>query len=156
MNTAVTPERGDSRWNFLILCMDQWDTHMDLPEEVRFPALESLQARGVTLDRQYCAVPICTPSRATMWTGVHAKHTGLWDNTNFAWIDELSAGIPTIGHLLREQGYYTAFKGKWHVSEVPHREDALERYGFADYQQWGDMFGTPLQGEQLEIGRAHV
>src|SRR5690606_20599564 len=111
MNTAVTPERGDSRWNFLILCMDQWDTHMDLPEEVRFPALESLQARGVTLDRQYCAVPICTPSRATMWTGVHAKHTGLWDNTNFAWIDELSAGIPTIGHLLREQGYYTAFKG---------------------------------------------
>jgi len=85
-----------------------------------------------------------------MWTGVHAKKTGLWDNTNFAWIHELSPNIPTIGHMLREQGYYTAFKGKWHCSEVPRSEDALERYGFSDFQQWGEMFGAPLQGEQLD------
>lgn len=144
------PTHSPSRPNFLILCMDQWQTHMQLPDGVRFPALERLQAEGVTFDRQYCAVPICTPSRATMWTGVHAKETGLWDNTNFAWIDELSSEIPTIGHLLRELGYYTAFKGKWHLSDVPRGEDALERYGFADYQQWGEMFGAPLQGAQLD------
>ena len=141
---------GSKRPNILILCMDQWQTHMRLPEAVRLPALERLEARGVTFSRQYCTVPICTPSRASMWTGVHAKQTGLWDNTNFAWIHELSQDIPTIGHMLREEGYYTAFKGKWHLSEVPRREDALERYGFADYQQWGEMFGTPLQGEQLD------
>ncbi|HWQ92885.1 MAG TPA: sulfatase-like hydrolase/transferase, partial [Clostridia bacterium] len=29
-------------------------------------------------------------------------------------------------------------------------EKALERFGFADYQQWGEMFGAPLQGEQLD------
>ena len=144
------PTHSPSRPNFLILCMDQWQTHMQLPDGVRFPALERLQAEGVTFDRQYCTVPICTPSRATMWTGVHAKETGLWDNTNFAWIDELSSEIPTIGHLLRELGYYTAFKGKWHLSDVPRGEDALERYGFADYQQWGEMFGAPLQGAQLD------
>lgn len=136
--------------NILILCMDQWQTHMRLPEEVRLPALGRLESRGVSFDRQYCTVPICTPSRATMWTGVHAKLTGLWDNTNFAWIGELSRDIPTIGHLLREQGYYTAFKGKWHLSTVAHSEDALEPYGFSDYQQWGDMFGAPLQGAMLD------
>lgn len=140
----------DQRPNFLILCMDQWDTHMQVPDEVRFPAMERLEAAGVSFDRQYCTVPICTPSRATMWTGVHARHTGLWDNTNFAWTDELSTEIPTIGHMLREQGYYTAFKGKWHLSAVPRSEDALERYGFADYQQWGEMFGGPLEGEMLD------
>ncbi|HEU4698432.1 MAG TPA: sulfatase-like hydrolase/transferase [Gemmatimonadales bacterium] len=139
-----------TRPNLLILCIDQWQTHMRLPPEVRFPAVERLEAEGVSFDRHYCTVPICTPSRATMWTGVHAKETGLWDNTNFAWIDELSGDVPTIGHLLREQGYYTAFKGKWHLSDVPHSEDALERYGFADYQQWGEMFGAPLQGAQLD------
>jgi len=138
------------RPNFLILCMDQWQTHMELPEDVKFPAMERLESQGVSFDRQYCTVPICTPSRSTMWTGVHAKKTGLWDNTNFAWIDELSTEIPTIGHMMREQGYYTAFKGKWHLSEVERSEDALERYGFSDYQQWGDMFGAPLQGEQLD------
>jgi arylsulfatase len=50
----------------------------------------------------------------------------------------------------REQGYYTVFKGKWHLSETPHSEDTLERYAFVDYQQWGGMFGSPLQGEQLD------
>jgi arylsulfatase A-like enzyme len=141
---------NEARPNILILCMDQWDVHMDLPDDVELPALRRLESLGVSFQRQYCTVPICTPSRATMWTGVHAKKTGLWDNTNFAWISELSSEIPTIGHMLREQGYYTAFKGKWHLSAVPRSEDALERYGFADYQQWGEMFGAPLQGEQLD------
>lgn len=146
MATSKTNERDTSRPNILILCMDQWQTHMQVPDDVEFPAMERLEAQGVSFDRAYCTVPICTPSRATMWTGVHAVHTGLWDNTNFAWVGELSQDIPTIGHMLRQQGYYTAFKGKWHLSMVPQGEDALERYGFSDYQQWGEMFGAPLQG----------
>ena len=150
MGASDTDARGTNRPNFLVLCMDQWDTHLALPEDLEFPAMERLEAQGVSFDRHYCTVPICTPSRSTMWTGVHAVQTGLWDNTNFAWIEELSSDIPTIGHMLREQGYYTAFKGKWHLSEVELSEDALERYGFADFQQWGEMFGAPLQGEQLD------
>lgn len=139
-----------NRPNILVLCMDQWDAHMQLPADVPLPALRRLESQGVSFDRQYCTVPICTPSRASMWTGVHAKRTGLWDNTNFAWIDELAADTPTMGQLLRERGYYTAFKGKWHVSNLARGEGALERYGFADYQQWGEMFGAPLEGEQLD------
>jgi arylsulfatase A-like enzyme len=155
MPTRKYSESTDSlqrqdRPNFLIMCMDQWQTHMRVPDEVEFPAMRRLEAQGVSFDRQYCTVPICTPSRASMWTGVHARHTGLWDNTNFAWIEGLDPKVPTIGQMLREQGYYTAFKGKWHLSELPHSEDALEANGFSDYQQWGDMFGAPLQGEQLD------
>jgi arylsulfatase A-like enzyme len=144
------PGARKRRPNILVLCMDQWQTHMQVPDAVRAPAMQRLEARGVSFDRQYCTAPMCTPSRATMWTGMHAKHTGLWDNTNFAWIGELSHDIPTVGHLLREQGYYTAFKGKWHLSSVPHSEDGLQSYGFADYQQWGDMFGATLQGAMLD------
>ena len=128
------PGARKRRPNILVLCMDQWQTHMHVPDAVRAPAMQRLEARGVSFDRQYCTAPMCTPSRATMWTGMHAKHTGLWDNTNFAWIGELSHDIPTVGHLLREQGYYTAFKGKWHLSSVPHSEDGLQSYGFADYE----------------------
>ena len=139
-----------ARPNILIICIDQWDRHMRLPREVQLPALKRIEARGVSFGRHYCTVPVCTPSRASMWTGVHAKKTGLWDNTNFAWIHELSSEFPTVGQMLREQGYYTAFKGKWHCSDVPRSEDALERFGFSDYQQWGEMFGAPLQGAQLD------
>ena len=148
--TATTGE--PQRPNILVLCIDQWDRHMDLPEGVDLPALERLEAGGVSFDRHYCTVPICTPSRATMWTGQHAKNVDLWDNTNFAWITSggLLPQTPTLGTMLREQGYYTAFKGKWHLSESRPGEDMLEEYGFADYQAWGDMFGTPLQGEMLD------
>jgi arylsulfatase len=143
-------ERGDNRPNILILCMDQWETHMKVPNDVEFPAMRRLESQGVSFDRQYCTEPICTPSRATMWTGVHAAQTGAYENTNQAWITGLTHEIPTIGHMLRERGYYTAFKGKWHLSWLEHSEDALESYGFSDFQQWGEMYGAPLEGEMLD------
>jgi arylsulfatase len=148
--TDQTHGRNAPRPNILILCMDQWQTHMRVPSDVPFPAMERLEARGVTFDRHYCTTPICTPSRATMWTGVHAAQTGAYENTNQAWIDGLSHDLPTIGQMLREQGYYTAFKGKWHLSWLEHSEDALEPYGFADFQQWGEMYGAPLEGAMLD------
>lgn len=141
--------RGD-RPNILILCMDQWETHMRLSGGVPLPALQRLESQGVSFDRHYCTVPICTPSRATMWTGVHAALTGAYENPNYGWIEGLSHDIPTLGHMLRDQGYYTAFKGKWHLSWLPYGEDALEPYGFADYQQWGEMYGEPLEGAKLD------
>lgn len=138
----------DSRPNVLIMCIDQWDMHMDLPDGVELPTLRRLQDLGVTLDSHYCTVPICTPSRTTMWTGQHAKTVGMWDNTNFPWVTSMSPDTPTLGTMMRGEGYYTAFKGKWHVSEIePLTEDALEPYGFADYQIWGDPWGGPLEGE---------
>lgn len=133
--------------NILVLCVDQWQRHMTLPPGFRLPAVERLEAQGVSFDRYYCNVQICTPARATMWTGLHAKQVGLWDNTNFVWIQDMSPEVQTIGHMLREQGYYTAFKGKWHLSNLPFSEDALEPYGFSDIQQWGEMYGAPLEGE---------
>lgn len=141
--------------NILILCMDQWQARMQLPAAVRLPALERLEARGTTLDRHYCTVPICTPSRGTMWTGRHAKEIGLWDNTNFAWIDGPPDDVVTVGHMLRDQGYYTAFKGKWHLTDLPKSEDALEPFGFSDYQAWGDNFGPPLGGAQLDCSAGY-
>lgn len=136
--------------NILVICIDQWDVHMELPPEVELPNVRRLQSLGVTLEKQYCTTPICTPSRSTMWTGQHATKTGMWNNTGFAWINDMSTDIPTIGHMMREQGYYTAFKGKWHLSALPKSESALEPYGFGDYQQWGDPIGTPLEGAKLD------
>lgn len=146
MNETAGPDRP----NILILCIDQWDMHMALPDGVHFPALERLEAQGVSFDRHYCTVPICTPSRATMWTGVHAVQTEAYENPNYGWIEGLSRDTPTLGQMLREQGYTTAFKGKWHLSWLEHSEDALEPYGFSDYQQWGELYGAPLEGAKLD------
>jgi arylsulfatase len=86
-----------------------------------------------------------------MWTGQHTPFTRMFDNTNLAWIEDMRAdpeALPTIGHMLRELGYYTAYKGKWHESEFPegNTRDAMEPFGFSDFQEWGDAYGAPLDG----------
>jgi arylsulfatase len=75
----------------------------------------------------------------------------MFDNTNFAWIDDMKAdpeALPTIGHLLRDLGYHTVYKGKWHLSEFPTQgsREAMEAYGFSEYQDWGDAIGGPMDG----------
>ena len=96
----------------------------------------------IVTDQEYshqATTTVCTPSRSVMWTGQHTPSTGMFDNTNFAWIADMRAdpeALPTIGHMLREQGFYTAYKGKWHLSEFSdsNTRDAMEPFGFSDYQ----------------------
>ena len=52
METNQSTTQGASRPNILILCMDQWDTHMQVPEEVQFPAMQRLESQGVKLRRR--------------------------------------------------------------------------------------------------------
>jgi arylsulfatase len=86
-----------------------------------------------------------------MYTGQHTPHTRMFDNTNFAWIDDMKADpetLPTIGHMLRDFGYHTVYKGKWHLSELPTEgtREAMEPYGFSEYQDFGDVVGGPMDG----------
>jgi arylsulfatase len=83
----------------------------------------------------------------------------MFDNTNLAWIEDMQADpetLPTIGHMLRDLDYYTAFKGKWHESEFPegNTKDAMEPFGFSDFQETGDVQGMPLDGLNKDPGIA--
>ena len=48
--------RGTGRPNILVLCLDQWQTHMRVPDAVSFPAVERLEAQGVSFDHQYLSL----------------------------------------------------------------------------------------------------
>ena len=137
--------------NILMIVTDQEFAHQALPEGVVLPNRDRLQAAGVTFSNHKVTTTVCTPSRSVMWTGQHTPFTKMFDNTNLAWIEDMRADpetLPTIGHMLRDLGYYTAFKGKWHESEFPEGDakDAMEPFGFSDFQEWGDVYGGPLDG----------
>jgi arylsulfatase len=93
---------------------------------------------------------VCTSSRSVLSTGRHIQQTRMFDNTNFPWIDSLSPEVRTVGHRLREAGYYTAYKGKWHLTKEFETVNELrsptkiftremEAYGFSDYVGVGDI-----------------
>jgi len=140
-----------TRPNILIIVTDQEYAHQALPAGVTMPNRNRLHNRGVTFNNHQVTTTVCTPSRSVMWTGQHTPLTRMIDNTNLAWIEDMRADpdvLPTIGHMLRDQGYYTAYKGKWHESEFAPGDtsDAMEPFGFADFQEWGDAYGEPFDG----------
>ncbi len=139
------------RPNILMIVTDQEYAHQSLPAGFVLSNRDRIHARGVTFNNYHATTTVCTPSRSVIYTGRHTPHTRMFDNTNFAWIDDMRAdpeALPTIGHMLRDLGYHTAYKGKWHLSEFPAGDtrDAMEPYGFSDYQKWGDAQGAPMDG----------
>jgi arylsulfatase len=131
-----------NRYNILFILTDQerYMSPSQLPAGYRLPGHEKLASRGVVFENHQIASCVCTPSRSVIYTGQHIQNNGMFDNTNFPWSNDLSTDIPTIGDLLRRQGYYTAYKGKWHLTDefetandlhMPKRilSEEMEEYG---------------------------
>jgi arylsulfatase len=151
-------------YNILLFVTDQerYFRRGELPSGYRLAARERLAKNGVVFENHRINSCVCTPSRSVLYTGRHIQQTRMFDNTNFPWIQSLSTEIKTIGHLLREAGYYTAYKGKWHLTkefetvnelETPERifTKEMEAYGFSDYLGIGDVIAH-TQGGYLHDG----
>lgn len=101
--------------NILVLMCDQ-EREPQWTPRLPLPAREFLSERGVSFDRFiHSAVP-CSPSRATFFTGLSAAQTGIFGNFLQGYQYTMDPRIPTLGDLMREQGYRTAYFGKWHLS----------------------------------------
>ncbi|HEX6137171.1 MAG TPA: sulfatase-like hydrolase/transferase [Casimicrobiaceae bacterium] len=160
---AAAPTGHDRRkagsYNILFLLTDQ-ERHFrpgELPAGYSLPAHERLRKRGTTFVNHRINSCVCTPSRSVVYTGQHIQHTRMFDNTNFPWIASMSTGIPTLGHMLREAGYHTAYKGKWHLTKefetvnklgTPTKifTEEMEAYGFSDYFGIGDIIAHERGG----------
>lgn len=134
----------------------------ELPAGYSLPAHERLARQGTTFVNHTINSCVCTPSRSVLYTGRHIQQTGMFDNTNFPWITSLSPQMRTVGDMLREAGYYTAYKGKWHLTKEfetvnklgsPTRffTEEMEAYGFSDYFGVGDIIAH-TQGGYLHDG----
>ncbi len=164
-NVSSKPPAGGP-YNILFILVDQESYFKRFPHDLQLPGHERLKRTGVSFENHYICSSVCTPSRSTIFTGPHIPHSGMFDNTNFPWQKDLSHDIPTLGHMMRRAGYYTVYKGKWHLSEEfeqpakgPWRllREEMEQYGFADYDSLGDLIGHTLggyQNDQLVAGNA--
>jgi arylsulfatase A-like enzyme len=158
---ASNEPRGTNGYNILFILTDQerYFRPGELPVGYSLPAHERLLKRGTTFVNHRINSCVCTPSRSVLYTGQHIQHTRMFDNTNFPWIGSLSPEIRTVGSMLREAGYYTAYKGKWHLTKEFETVNELgnptkiftqemEAYGFSDYFGVGDIIAHTRGGYQ--------
>lgn len=87
--------------------------------EISTPHLDSLAASGVRLTQFYNTAR-CSPSRASLLTGMHPHQTGIGvltgDDSPAGYSGNLQPDVPTIAETLSKCGYRTAAVGKWHLA----------------------------------------
>ncbi len=84
-------------------------------KDMHTPAMDSIAENGVRFERAYCTYPLCTPARASMFSGRMPHEVGITSNGQP--IDE-KFGQEELGHLLSSAGYECVYGGKWHVPQI--------------------------------------
>jgi uncharacterized sulfatase len=78
--------------------------------ELDTPNIDNLAERGIKFDRAYTTCPLCTPARAGIFSGIYPHTAGAWTNNL-----PLGDNIKTMGQRFQDNGYHTAYIGKWHL-----------------------------------------
>ena len=73
------------------------------------PNLDAMASQGTLMSQQYCAAPVCAPSRASILLGVSQGHANVRDNQ----FDKALEDNYTVANALRKAGYSTAAIGKY-------------------------------------------
>lgn len=101
-----------SRYNILAICAD--DMHGNLPDGY-MPYFEGEPfGNWIKFPNSMNVVPLCGPSRNTIWTGQYARRHG--GTTNPIVTDSFEGGLDPyrlLAPALKKAGYWTAFVGKY-------------------------------------------
>lgn len=77
--SSVVP---DKRPNIVVMLTDdhgQWALGCYGNREVRSPTIDWLARTGIRMENAYCITPVCSPARATFWTGLLPSQHGIHD-----------------------------------------------------------------------------
>jgi len=89
-------------------------------EDLYTPNMDRLAKEGVRFTQFYAAASVCSPSRASMLTGMNPHAAGLPGNASSSKGEE---GMPTdrftIAEMMKKAGYKTGHVGKWHLGYTP-------------------------------------
>ena len=134
--TSSSPSAPRSRPNIVVVVVDdlRWDELGVVGHPyVKTPNIDRIAREGARFTNAFATTPLCSPSRASLLTGLYARTHGIVDNTDRS---ARSHQLATFPRALRAAAYETAFIGKWHMGV-----DDSRRPGF---DEWVSMKG---QGE---------
>lgn len=94
---------------------------------IKTPKLEQMAQHSTILTNFHVTAPICTPSRASILTGLFPWRLGIYSIYGSGpQADEHLAVIPNVPMAFLAAGYHTAHVGKWHLGGLK-PNDLLQR-----------------------------
>jgi len=153
LDEAEEPVNGP---NILLITTDQqhWDTLGVTNPRIQTPALDRLAREGALFDRAYCSNPVCSPSRASILTGLYPAWHHCWTIGV-----KLPEDVPTLGQMLSANGYATCLVGKAHFQPTASvaGSESLECHPvLRDLEFWRDFHGPWYGFDHVETARMHA
>jgi choline-sulfatase len=148
---AIAPRlfAAGARKNVLLLMSDQHKRDclgIAGDRVARTPHLDVLGRDSVRFTNAYCSNPVCTPSRASLLTGLYTHNHQTWNNAT-PWPIEHK----TIAHHFARAGYVTGLVGKMHFVDA-------QTHGFdyrLDFNDWYQYLGPKTKLYSEELSRAN-
>jgi arylsulfatase A-like enzyme len=109
------------------------------------PNIDKLAKRGVLFDHAFTPTAICSPARASFYTGLYPHHHGVTGNGR-----SIKDGIKGINHHLEDAGYVCGYAGKWHADQTRSPSD----FGFEGKDFMGYAFPSSAVLPGLKFGAA--
>lgn len=156
-----------ARPNILFILTEDQGAHMGFvgTPGVETPHMDSLARSGVYFNHAFVAYPVCSASKAAIYTGLHNHTNGILNNTENFHVpadkltdaqrarplytsNRIRDGIPTLIERLHEAGYYQGVTHKLHVlrnDKFPYDEfiKGTGRAIVADFIQRAQATGRP-------------
>jgi len=107
------------------------------PAFFQSPNINRIAEEGVNFKYCFPALSLCSPSRASIVTGLYPHHHAILNN---AISDPLT--IPTIATILQDSGYHTGFVGKYGFNKWPVPGYSYWLESSSD-QYWDTYYSTP-------------
>ncbi len=105
----------DTRPNILFILLDdlRWNAvgYAGHPY-VKTPNIDRIANEGVNFRNAFSTTSLCSPSRASLLSGVYAHKHGVTNN-----FTEFPASVNSFPRVLHDAGYTTAYIGKYHMGE---------------------------------------
>ena len=92
---------------------DQWLGAFCREQKIT-PHIDKLASEGALFTHCFCGNSLCSPSRATVLTGLHSHANGVR-----VLAQAITPGLWTFPPALQAAGYQTALFGKWHLDTEP-------------------------------------
>ena len=133
---------------------------------LKTPNADKLIKKGVRFKNTYIAAPVCSPSRVSFFTGMYERIHGVGFSTKFQLTED--QWLQTYPQLLRSNGYYSGFVGKFGVEYYTFKGKASEKFDFwSAHDGWSEFWPkelenckeyadskediiTPIMGEKIE------
>jgi choline-sulfatase len=142
--------------NIVLILTDQERFPRHWPDgwaDANLPHRKRLADTGITFTQAVCNSCMCSPSRATLFTGLYPQRTGVEDTLTedgrYSDTEQaLSLQTQNMAKLLKSAGYNVIYKGKWHLSKPANGSELstedVSAYGF-------DGWDPPDAGEATEV-----